>query len=599
MKISFLIAATTLAADAFAATAAQWRPRSIYQVLTDRFARTDGSTTATCNAGEGLYCGGTYQGLINKLDYIQDMGFTAVGPLLLKWEIRVQLLAMADYVLQIWISPVTLNLPQNTIDGEAYHGYWQQDIYKLNSNFGTLYDLRNLSQAVHNRNMRLTKAQYLMVDIVTNHYGFAGNGTSVDYQQFTPFNSQSYFHTFCLIDYNNQTSIENCWEGDNIVSLPDLRTEDPVVASMWGNWITGLVANYSIDGLRIDSAREVNQDFFPTFATAAGVFCTGEVDDGDPAITCPYQNYLDSVLNYPMFYPLTDAFSSNSGSMSDLVNQINDVKSSCKDSTLLGSFSENHDNQRFANRTSDLSLAKNVIAFTILADGVPIIYEGQEQHYSGGQVPYNREAVWLSSYDTTAPLYAHIAQLNQIRNQSIYKNSTYLMYQNYPIYSDTTTIAMRKGFDDNQIVAVLSNKGAEGSSYTLMLGNTGFTVGDNVMEVLGCTQVTVDGSGNIAVAMGQGLPKKKNSTLLVFLRLADNVRFLSAENELYRSNTQACALPPLDLLQASPGLGKDGHVERKDHIHPPRYFQGQNHPPTHFSRNMNLRTLGALETSVV
>jgi alpha-amylase len=57
-------------------TPAQWRQESIYQVITDRFARTDGSTTAACNIND--YCGGTWQGLINKLDYIQGMGFTAV-----------------------------------------------------------------------------------------------------------------------------------------------------------------------------------------------------------------------------------------------------------------------------------------------------------------------------------------------------------------------------------------------------------------------------------------------------------------------------------------------------------------------------------------
>lgn len=71
-----LSALTTLT---HAATPAQWRSRSIYQVLTDRFARTDGSTTATCNTGDRTYCGGTYQGIISKLDYIQDMGFTAVS----------------------------------------------------------------------------------------------------------------------------------------------------------------------------------------------------------------------------------------------------------------------------------------------------------------------------------------------------------------------------------------------------------------------------------------------------------------------------------------------------------------------------------------
>ena len=78
MKLSsgFLIAFGAIQ-QAYALTSAQWRSQSIYQIVTDRFARTDGSTTASCNVNN--YCGGSWQGIINKLDYIQGMGFTAVG----------------------------------------------------------------------------------------------------------------------------------------------------------------------------------------------------------------------------------------------------------------------------------------------------------------------------------------------------------------------------------------------------------------------------------------------------------------------------------------------------------------------------------------
>lgn len=73
-----LVALASLSASVSALSAAGWRSQSIYQIVTDRFARTDGSTTATCNTGDGVYCGGTWQGIINHLDYIQNMGFTAV-----------------------------------------------------------------------------------------------------------------------------------------------------------------------------------------------------------------------------------------------------------------------------------------------------------------------------------------------------------------------------------------------------------------------------------------------------------------------------------------------------------------------------------------
>lgn len=80
MRLFHVAAVLTWTTSAVVALSpAQWRGQSIYQVLTDRFARTDGSTTATCNTGDQIYCGGSWQGIISHLDYIQGMGFTAVS----------------------------------------------------------------------------------------------------------------------------------------------------------------------------------------------------------------------------------------------------------------------------------------------------------------------------------------------------------------------------------------------------------------------------------------------------------------------------------------------------------------------------------------
>ncbi|EED14962.1 alpha-amylase, putative [Talaromyces stipitatus ATCC 10500] len=480
MKVSFITCATvaSLLAVVKAATPDEWRSRSVYFLLTDRFARSDNSTTAECDAQLGHYCGGSWQGIINQLDYIQNMGFTA-----------------------IWITPVTEQLNQSTADGESYHGYWQQDINSINSNYGTAADLKALASALHDRDM------YLMVDVVANHMGYAGAGTDVDYSVFNPFNSQDYFHPYCEItDYNNLTMVEQCWEGDNTVSLPDLDTESTDVQNMWYTWIPELVANYSIDGLRLDSALEVQKDFWPAWNNASGVYCVGEVFNGDAAIACPYQNYLDGVLNYPMYFPLLRAFESSSGSISDLYDMINTVKSDCADSNLLGTFVENHDNPRFANYTSDFALAKNALAFTILSDGIPIIYSGQEQHYSGGSVPLNREATWLSGFDTTAELYQFIAKLNKIRNYAIQLDKGYTTYKANPIYQDTNNLAIRKGTNGSQVITVLSNSGADASSYSLAISGTNYTAGTVVTELISCTNITVSDSGDVSVPMASGLP---------------------------------------------------------------------------------------------
>lgn len=95
-----LAAALSQVAEVAALSPAEWRKQSIYQVVVDRFARTDQSTTARCDPAEQVYCGGTWRGLISKLDYIQDMGFTAV-----------------------WISPVVEQIDGNSKDGYGCHGW--------------------------------------------------------------------------------------------------------------------------------------------------------------------------------------------------------------------------------------------------------------------------------------------------------------------------------------------------------------------------------------------------------------------------------------------------------------------------------------------
>lgn len=177
--------------------------------------------------------------------------------------------------------------------------------------------------------------------------------------------------------------------------------------------------------------------------------------------------------------------------------------------TLLGSFLENHDNPRFPSITSDISLAENAIAFTILMDGIPIVYYGQEQHYSGGDTPNDREALWTSDYDTTSTLYTFITDINTIRNHAISEDSAYVTYNADVTYSDSSTIVIRKGDTGSQIVSVHSNLGASGSSYTLTLSSseTGFTDSESVTDILTCTKYTVGSDGSLAVSMASGLPR--------------------------------------------------------------------------------------------
>jgi hypothetical protein len=77
-KLFFLALVLAITNTVRAATAAEWRSRSIYQVVTDRYALTNNSISAPCDPSMSVYCGGSWEGIINNLDYIQNMGFDAV-----------------------------------------------------------------------------------------------------------------------------------------------------------------------------------------------------------------------------------------------------------------------------------------------------------------------------------------------------------------------------------------------------------------------------------------------------------------------------------------------------------------------------------------
>ena len=471
------------------ATPSEWRKRSIYQVVTDRFARSDGSNVLGCDDTLGQYCGGSWKGIVKQLDYIQGMGFDA-----------------------IWISPITKQLEGETPHFESYHGYWQQDLTSHNQHFGTPDDLKDLSDELHKRGM------YLMIDIVVGQMAWNGSRTSVDYGTFKPFDEESFFHPpSCLTADagNNQTAVQQCWLGDDDVSLPDLRTEDDDVAEKLYSFVTEMVNTYSADGIRVDSAINLPLDFLAGVTKAAGVYTLGEVLQGNTTDACTYENSLDGILNYPLYFPLIRVFSGQGTHVYDLIEELNLLREECTDPTLLGTFSENHDKPRLAAYTDDMSLASNALTFDILFDGIPVIYYGQEQHFSGKDAPENREPLWPSGYDQDAPLYKLAGSLNLLRHQAIKTNGSYLDYLTDTIFYDDRNVAFRKGYDGNQIITVLNNNGASADGFELTISGTGFEEGANVTDVVSCISIIAGSNGTIAITISEGMPAVFASAALV------------------------------------------------------------------------------------
>lgn len=254
----------------------------------------------------------------------------------------------------VMISPIVENIEGRVSYGEAYHGYWQKDLYSLNAHFGTHQDLLDLSAALHKRGM------YLMINTVINNMVYILDDDEsvedIDYSVFHPFNSSSYFHPYCEIkDYDDYPLAQKCWTGDKVVPLPDLKTGNKQVQGMLEEWSKKMMTTYSIDGLRIDAAKHVPPEFLSSFYNATGTFMTGEVYEISPDIICNYQDkYIASVSNYPIYFAILEAFTR--GNVTALANQIPKMSQLCPDVAALASFSENHDVARIASMIKDLTV---------------------------------------------------------------------------------------------------------------------------------------------------------------------------------------------------------------------------------------------------
>ena len=371
-----LASALTLLTTTLCADKEAWRSKTIYQIVTDRFWRTDDST-APCK-DIFTYCGGSWKGIQKQLDYIQGMGFDA-----------------------IWISPIVKNTPG------GYHGYWMMDLYKLNLNFGSKQDFKDLVSALHKRGM------WMMVDVVANHMGYIPNGT--DFSILVPFDKGEYYHKRCDVlppDISfDQYVLEHCW----LAGLPDLNQTVPYVKDTLVSWIGDLVGNYSIDGLRIDTVSCVQKPFWTDFTKSAGVYTVGEVYDQRTGYSGLFQGPIDGVLNYPLYFTLIDCFCYGKP-FYQLRSRLQAINDGFPDPALNGIFLDNHDNLRFLNRSNNIVLLKNALSYLMFAQGVPIVYYGTEQAFDGGADPHCREPLW-TSLNPKADVYQFLAVINKYRKK--------------------------------------------------------------------------------------------------------------------------------------------------------------------------------------
>ena len=204
----------------------------IYLIMPDRFANGDPTNDSTPDTAEkvdrsGLFGrhGGDLQGIINHLDYIADLGATA-----------------------IWCTPVLLD---NEPAG-SYHGYACSDYYRVDPRFGTNELYREFVDKAHALGLKV------VMDIVTNHCGAAHW-----WMKDLPF--KDWIHRF-----PEYTGTSNCFSvnmdpnaseydlniqesGWFVPSMPDMNLDNPYVLNYFKQWAVWWIEYAGLDGLRVDT----------------------------------------------------------------------------------------------------------------------------------------------------------------------------------------------------------------------------------------------------------------------------------------------------------------------------------------------------------
>lgn len=185
----------------------------------------------------------------------------------------------------------------------------------------------------------------------------------------------------------------------------------------------------------------------------------------------------------------------------------------------LVNFLDNHDVPRFLYNGSGVSqfkaeptaVLKNALLFLLTEDGIPCVYYGTEQGYSGGNDPANREDLWLSNYDTQHPLYRWIQRLTALRKR--YK-ALQIGEQKVLWASDRTAdsdedagiFAFQRGDAAAEVAIVVFNTSATKESST-SFGDQSMTTalkeGTVLVDVLSPDNetFTVGGGGSVAVSL--------------------------------------------------------------------------------------------------
>lgn len=361
-----------------------WKDQILYFVLIDRFENGSPANDQDVSPKDlNGFHGGDVKGLINRLDYLDELGVTG-----------------------IWLSPFFKNRPDRFFKHQPYHGYWPWDFWETDERFTTTMELVELRKKMHDLNMKL------LLDMVVNHMGYDAPFVEANPDWFNP--------PLNIEDWNNEDQLIN----RRIFGLPDFASQKPVVKTFFKLVAKHWIEKLSPDGFRLDAVKHVPLDFWRDFnsesrALGGPDFLTlGEYLNGDPVSTVKVwkQGGFDSLFDFPLYYTMKEVFAEGAD-MRKLAARIY-LDRYYPDAGMLATFLDNHDLDRFITSCgNDLKRYRLALAFLLSSRGIPVLCYGNEQGLAGAHEPEpeNRRSM---QFDKNPELFEFTRSLISLRKSS-------------------------------------------------------------------------------------------------------------------------------------------------------------------------------------
>lgn len=414
-KFIFLLVPFLLFSNAFSASADKkeerlWEDEIVYSLMVDRFNNGNGKNDEGVDLSDpaNKFQGGDFRGISQKLDYLKDMGFTA-----------------------IMLSPIFKN------EENGFHGEWVVDFYETDPHFGTIAELRELVDEAHKKDMKV------MFEFVTTHVGPNHPWTKDPSKQ----------------DWFKEERLDSDIEW--LQGLPQLDLENPEVKEYLTDAAKWWMDETDVDGYSLAGLDRAPLEFWKDFTSAvkeknSDFYLAGTTGDDTGEDLAKYQEAgIDGVIDTSLTKLLRDSYSSIAASSKPLMEGWKKNIETYSDPHSLGALFDDRNSTRFTKDMVDNNQYpgarwKLALFYLYTQPEVPIVFYGSEIAVNGDLPPDN---VPMMNFRAEAELMEFIGRIGLIRQEQ-----TALRRGNMELlYEKDGMLIFKREYEGETVVAAINN----------------------------------------------------------------------------------------------------------------------------------------------